>query len=182
MKARRDDGTEAGGHVTTDDDGKPVFVFEGPPGDGPYDWLALLELGFDEFIPENDDEARLLVHFGPLGRPRRKRTRKKSMAAGRDEDTSGREAAARSDFRAFLSSYRKAIFFQARNMHGHAGPHIAAAMEEGRYLLARLFGREVSEAEAESLIRFMGAADATPTTHQTTSDQEQHERRDHDRG
>ena len=33
MKARRDDGTEAGGHVTTDDDGKPVFVFEGPPGD-----------------------------------------------------------------------------------------------------------------------------------------------------
>ena len=76
------------------------------------------------------------------------------MGRERDEDRKGREADAISDFRSFLSNYRQAVFFEARDMNEHAAPHIAVAREEGRYALARLLGREVAEAEAERLIWF----------------------------
>jgi hypothetical protein len=57
-----------------------------------------------------------------------------------EDDTSGRESGAKSDFRAFLSSYRNAIFFQAQNMHEQAAPHVAAAREGGRYRPMRSIG------------------------------------------
>lgn len=81
------------------------------------------------------------------------------MGRETDDQRRGREADALSDFRAFLSSYRRAVFFEARGMDDQAAPHSAAAREEGRYVLAHLLQRDVTEAEADRLIRIGQALD-----------------------
>jgi hypothetical protein len=77
VKAKRDDGTEFRGHLTTDHSSssfnQPVFVFDdGSDFDDSqgYAWGDLAMNQFTELLPEDDAEAKALPGFLSVGRPR----------------------------------------------------------------------------------------------------------------